>query len=166
MRLAQKHPQKVVTGVTNHSRRKLMMGTVLRNRRTSSKITDSEAGSREPKAGSPPSTFHPSLQDQDCRHPIHRLPPLLDRQIRLAQQPVRFHGREPLIPQMHRQPKPLPQFLGEHLHLVRLNPLRPTHPQEADPPQSPARHTPESPAADVQSPAAWSSAAKFPAPGQ
>src|SRR5580658_2011723 len=75
------------------------------------------------------SPFHPPLQNQHRRHPVNGLPALLDREIGFAQQPVGFGRSEPLVPEMHRQPKPLAQFLGKDLHLVGLNPFGAAHAQ-------------------------------------
>src|SRR5580658_6642496 len=75
------------------------------------------------------SPFHPPLQNQHRRHPVNGLPALLDREIGFAQQPVGFGRSEPLVPEMHRQPKSLAQFFGKDLHLVGLNPFGPAHAQ-------------------------------------
>src|ERR1700722_662413 len=73
--------------------------------------------------------LHPTLKNQDCRHPIHCLATLFNREIGVAQQAVGFGGGQALVPKMDRQTETLAQFFGEKVHLVGLNSLGAAHAQ-------------------------------------
>ena len=73
--------------------------------------------------------LHPGLQDQHRSHLIDHLPAPLDRHLGFPQQAVCFRRGQPLIPKVHRQLQTLPQFLGEDLHLLRLDSFLPAHTQ-------------------------------------
>jgi predicted PurR-regulated permease PerM len=69
------------------------------------------------------------LQDQDSRHPVYGLGPLLDADFGFAEDSVGFGGGEPLVPKVHGKPESAFQLRPERVDLLRLAALFTAHAQ-------------------------------------
>src|SRR5580698_49402 len=73
--------------------------------------------------------LHPTLQNQNCRHLVDDFPSALDRHFRLAEQAIRLSRSQAFVPKMYWQFEALSEFINKDSHLLRLDTLRPAHPQ-------------------------------------
>jgi len=66
------------------------------------------------------SAFHPTLENQDGRHPVDRFGALFDGKFGCAKQAAGFSGGEALVPEMNGELEMLAQVLGEGLDFFGL----------------------------------------------
>lgn len=90
-------------------------------------ITSGRARNERPS--SPTSAFHPSLENQDGSHSIHRLASFFDGKLSRAQQAVGLGGGKALVPEMDRKAEALAQILGESPDFLRLDTRGTAHAQ-------------------------------------